>query len=149
IIDATVHLIDHPEATADDLMQFVRGPDFPPGATILGRGGIIEAYRTGRGSVRMRAVAEIDEMRNGRQRIVVTEIPYQTAVEVIGAKVAELVEERRIEGVSDVKNTSSGVTVRLEIELKRDANAQVVLNQLYKNTPMQSNFAVNMLALVD
>jgi DNA gyrase subunit A len=149
VIDATVHLIEHPDATPDDLMQFVHGPDFPTGATILGRSGTIEAYRTGRGSIRMRAVAEIEDMRNGRQRIVVTQIPYQTSVEVIGSKIAELVEERRIEGVSDVKNTSSGVTVRLEIELKRDANAQVVLNQLYKNTPMQSNFAVNMLALVD
>jgi DNA gyrase subunit A len=149
VIDATIHLIDHPEATPDDLMQFVLGPDFPTGATILGRAGILEAYRTGRGSVRMRAVAEIEETRTGRQRIVVTEIPYQTSVEVIGAKVAELVEERRIEGVADVKNTSSGDTIRLEIDLKRDANAQVVLNQLYKNTPMQSNFAVNMLALVD
>jgi DNA gyrase subunit A len=149
VIDATLHLIDHPEATTEDLMQFVQGPDFPTGATILGRNGILECYRTGRGSIRMRAVAEIDENARGGQRIVVTEVPYQTSVEVIGTKIAELVNERRIEGIRDVRNESAGDTTRLVVELKRDANAQVVLNQLYKHTPMQSSFAANMLALVD
>ncbi len=149
VIDAVLHLIDNPEATTEDLMQFVTGPDFPTGATILGRNGINESYRTGRGSIRMRAVAEIDESTRGGQRIVVTEIPYQTSVEVIGTKIAELVNERRIEGIRDVRNESAGDTTRLVIELKRDANAQVVLNQLYKHTPMQSSFAANMLALVD
>jgi DNA gyrase subunit A len=149
VIDATIHLIDHPDATPDDLMQFVQGPDFPTGATILGRVGIAEAYRTGRGSIRMRAVADIDEEHRGGPRIVVTEVPYQTSVEVIGAKIVELVNERRIEGLRDVRNESSGDSTRLVIELKRDANAQVVLNQLYKHTPMQTNFAANMLALVD
>jgi DNA gyrase subunit A len=149
VIDATLHLLDHPDATTEDLMQFVHGPDFPTGATILGRNGIADCYRTGRGSIRMRAVAEIDEDPRGGQRIVVTEVPYQTSVEVIGQKVAELANERRVEGIRDVRNESAGDTTRLVIELKRDANAQVVLNQLYKHTPMQSSFAANMLALVD
>src|SRR4051794_16351139 len=149
IIDATVHLIDHPDATVEDLMQFVTGPDFPTGATILGRAGIAECYRTGRGSIRMRAVAEVEEDRNGAQRITVTELPYQTSVETIAAKIEELVNDRRIDGIRDVRDLSAGDTVGLVIDLKRDANAQVVLNQLYKHTPMQSNFAANVLALVD
>jgi DNA gyrase subunit A len=149
VIDATIHLVDHPDATVEDLMQFVTGPDFPSGATILGRAGIVECYRTGRGSIRMRAVAEVEEDGRGGQRIVVTAVPYQTSVEVIGTKIAELVNERRIEGIRDVRNESAGDTTRLVVELKRDANAQVVLNQLYKHTPMQTNFAANMLALVD
>ncbi len=149
VIDATVHLIDNPEATVEDLMAFVHGPDFPTGATILGRAGIAECYRTGRGSIRMRAIAEIDEDARGGQRIAVTEVPYQTSVEVIGQKIAELVNDRRIEGIRDVRNESAGDTTRLIVELKRDANAQVVLNQLYKHTPMQTSFAANVLALVD
>lgn len=149
LIGATTHLIDNPDATPDDLMRFVTGPDFPTGALILGRSGIQEAYRTGRGSIRMRAVAEVDEDRKGGQRIIVTEVPYQTSVEVIGQKTAELVNDRKIEGIRDVRNESSGVTTRLVIDLKRDANAQVVLNQLYKHTPMQTTFPVHMLALVD
>jgi len=149
IIDATVHLIDNPEATVDDLMQFVQGPDFPTGATILGRAGITECYRTGRGSIRMRAVAEVETDRAGRNHIRVTELPYQTSVEAIAAKIDELVQERRIEGISDIRDLSAGDTTGLVIDLKRDANPQVVLNQLFKYTPMQSNFAANMLALVD
>jgi DNA gyrase subunit A len=149
VIDAVLHLIDNPEATIDDLMQFVTGPDFPTGAQILGVNGINECYRTGRGSIRMRAIAEIDEDSKGAQRIIVTELPYQTSVETIAAKIDELVQERRIEGIRDIRDLSAGDKVGLEILLKRDANAQVVLNQLYKHTPMQTNFAANMLALVD
>ena len=149
VIDAVQHLLDNPEATNQDLMQFVRGPDFPSGALILGRSGIHDAYTTGRGSIKMRAVAEVEETRRGDLRIAVTEVPYQTSVEVIGQKIAELVNDRKIEGIRDVRNESSGDTTRLVIELKRDANAQVVLNQLYKHTPMQTNFPVHMLALVD
>src|SRR5438132_471971 len=149
VVDAVLHLIDHPDASITDLMQFVKGPDFPTGAKILGRSGIHDAYTTGRGSVKMRAVAEIEETRKGDLRIAVTQVPYQTSVEVIGQKIAELVNERRIEGIRDVRNESSGDTTRLVIELKRDANAQVVLNQLYKHTPMQTSFAANVLALVD
>src|SRR5829696_8160960 len=149
VIDAVQHLIDNPDATVTDLMHFVKGPDFPTGAKILGRGGIHDAYTTGRGSVKMRAVADIEEDRKGGMRIVVTEVPYQTSVEVIGQKIAELVNDRKIEGIRDVRNESSGDSTRLVIELKRDANAQVVLNLLYKHTPMQTNFPVHMLALVD
>jgi len=148
IIDAVVHLIDHPDATPDDLMAYVKAPDFPTGARILGHGGLRDAYRTGRGSVKMRAVADITEHR-GSHRIVVTEVPFQTSVETIGTTIARLVNEKRIEGIRDVRNESSGDTVRLVVELKRDANPQVVLNQLWKHTPMQTNFAVHMLALVD
>ena len=149
LIDATVHLIDNPDSTPDDLMKFVLGPDFPTGALILGKSGIQDAYRTGRGSVKMRAVAEIEEGKRDTQRIVVTQVPYQTSVEVIGQKLAELVNDRRIEGIRDIRNESSGDTIRLVVDLKRDANSQVVLNQLYKHTPMQTNFPVHMLALVD
>jgi DNA gyrase subunit A len=150
VIDAALHLIDHPDATVDDLTQFVKGPDFPTGAQILGRSGILDAYRTGRGSIKLRAVAEIQEDRRGGLAIVVTEVPYQTSVEVIGQKIAELVNDRKIEGIRDVRNASSGSGgIQLVVDLKRDANAQVVLNQLYKHTPMQTNFAVHMLALVD
>ena len=149
LIDATTHLIDHPDATPDDLMQFVQGPDFPTGALILGRSGIQEALRTGRGSIKMRAVAEIEEDKKGGQRIIVSELPYQTAIGVVATKIAELVNDRKIEGIRDLRNASAGETTELVIELKRDANAQVVLNQLYKHTPMQTNFPVHMLALVD
>ena len=148
VIDATLHLIDHPDADVRALMEFVHAPDFPTGAQILGRLGIQELYATGRGSIKVRAVAEIEEHRGG-QRIVVSEIPYQTSADVIGHKIAELVNERRIDGVRDVRNESAGDTIKLVVDLKRDANAQVVLNQLYKNTPMQTNFAAHMLALVD
>src|SRR3954469_11275599 len=149
ILDATQPLIEHPDAAPDDLMAFVRPPDFPTGGLILGQAGARDVYRTGRGSIKMRAIAEIDEGRKGEQRIVVSEVPYQTSVEVIGAKIADLVNERKIEGIRNVRNESAGDSVRLVVELKRDANAQVVLNQLYKHTAMQTNFAVHMLALVD
>ncbi|MDQ1379987.1 MAG: gyrase subunit, partial [Actinomycetota bacterium] len=149
VINATLHLIDNPDATVEDLMRFVTGPDFPTGAMILGRAGIAECYRTGRGSIRMRATAEIEEGPNGAQRILVSQLPFQTSVESIGAKVGELVNDRRIEGIRAVTDLSAGDTVGLVIDLKRDANAQVVLNQLYKHTPMQTNFAANMVSLVD
>jgi DNA gyrase subunit A len=149
VIDACVYVLDNPDAKPNDLMRFVKGPDFPTGALILGRDGIKDAYRTGRGSIKMRAVTDIEEGRRGEGRIVVTEVPYQTSVEVIGQKTAELVNERKVEGIRDVRNESAGDTTRLVIELRRDANPQVVLNQLYKHTPMQSSFPVNMLALVD
>jgi DNA gyrase subunit A len=149
LIGATMHLIDNPEATPDDLMEFVKGPDFPTGALILGRSGIQEALRTGRGSIRMRAVAEIEEDKKGGQRIVVSELPYQTSISAIAVRIVELVNDRKIEGIRAVENLTAKGVMRLEIDLKRDANAQVVLNQLYKQTPMQSNFPVHMLALVD
>ncbi len=148
VIDATLYLIDHPDATPDDLMQFVKGPDFPTGGLILGRAGIIDAYRTGRGSIRMRGRSEIVQGRTSDE-IVVTELPYQVSVATVATKIAELVDSRQIEGIRDVKNLSSGEDTRLVIYLKRDANANIVLNNLYKHTPLQTNFAVNCVALVD
>jgi DNA gyrase subunit A len=148
VIDATLHLLANPEATSDDLMVFVKGPDFPTGAQILGRQGILDAYRTGRGSVKMRAVAEIEET-NKDVRIVVTEFPYEVSVESIEEKIYDLVKNGDLDGISAVQNDSAGRKARLVIRLKRDANANVVLNKLYKNTSLQTTFAVNMLALVD
>jgi len=148
VIDATVHLLDHPDATSDELMQFVKGPDFPTGAQILGRQGILDAFRTGKGSIKMRAVVEVEEER-GTTRIVVGDIPFQTSVEVIEQKIGELANSGVLEGISDVQNDSAGKRPRLVIALKRDANANVVLNNLYKHTPLQTNFAVNVVALVD
>jgi len=148
VVDATVHLLEHPDATPDDLMQFVKGPDFPTGAQILGRQGILDAYRTGRGSIKMRAVAEIEESKDAT-RIVVTELPYQTSVGVISQKIDDLVKTGDVDGIAEVLDSSAGKKTRLVIRLKRDANANVVLNKLYKHTPLQTSFGVNTLALVD
>ncbi len=149
VIDATIHLIDNPEATSDDLMHFVKGPDFPTGASILGRAGIMDAYRTGRGSVKMRATALIEENKRGTTEIVVTELPYQTSCSAIAARIQELVDGGDLDGIADVNDGSSGGETELVITLKRDANANVVLNKLYKLTQLQANFAINMVALVD
>jgi DNA gyrase subunit A len=148
VADAVMYMLEHTEATPDELMQFVKGPDFPTGAQILGRQGILDAYRTGRGSIKLRAVAEIDDS-HGATRIVVTDLPFQTSVEGIEQKIHDLVSSRVIEGISGVDNASSGGETRLVITLKRDANANVILNNLFKHTPMQVNFAVNTVALVD
>src|SRR3954451_4210934 len=148
VIDATIHLIDHPDATPEDLMHFVKGPDFPTGGLILGRSGILDAYRTGRGSIRMRARAEIEETKKGPV-IVVTEIPYQTSPGTILAKIADLVNSRELEGVRDANDESAKGKTRLVISLKRDATANIVLNNLFKHTPLQTSFGVNMVALVD
>jgi DNA gyrase subunit A len=148
VIDATLHLLANPSATPDDLMKFVKGPDFPTRAQILGRQGILDAYRTGRGTVKLRAVAEIEET-NRDTRIVVTEFPYEVSVESIEEKIYDLVKSGEIDGIAAVQNDSAGRQARLVVRLKRDANANVVLNKLYKNTALQTTFAVNMLALVD
>ncbi|MDQ1374508.1 MAG: gyrase subunit [Actinomycetota bacterium] len=148
VIDATVHLIDNPEATPDDLMGFVKGPDFPTGGLILGRAGIIDAFRTGRGSIKMRARAEIEDTKKGPV-IVVTEIPYQTSVGNIAGKIADLANAREIDGIRNVNDESAKGKTRLVIELKRDAVANVVLNNLFKHTPLQTSFGVNFVALVD
>jgi DNA gyrase subunit A len=148
VIDATVHLIDNPDATPDELMQFVKGPDFPTGATLMGRQGILDAYRTGRGSIRMRAVAEIEEgARN--DMVVVTALPYQVSPSQVLTKIKELVENKVLDGVADLNDASAGGKVRIEIKLKRDAPSLVVLNNLYKHTPLQTSFAINAVALVD
>ncbi len=149
VIDATLHLIDNPEATPDDLMKFVTGPDFPTGGFILGRAGIQDAYRTGRGSIKTRAKAVIEENRAGRMEILVTELPYQTSCSSIAARIQELVDGGELEGIADVNDGSAGGKTSLSILLKRDANANVVLNNLYKMTSLQSSFPVNMVALVD
>ncbi|MFZ0664385.1 MAG: DNA gyrase subunit A, partial [Acidimicrobiales bacterium] len=148
ISDAVTYMLEHPEATSDELMQFVKGPDFPTGAQILGRQGILDAYRTGRGSIKLRALAEIDES-HGATRIIVTDLPFQTSVEAIEQKIHDLVNSRVIEGISSADNASAGGETRLVITLKRDANANVILNNLFKHTPMQVNFSVNTVALVD
>jgi DNA gyrase subunit A len=148
VIDATLHLIDNPDADNVALMQFVQGPDFPTGGLILGRAGIQDAYSTGRGSIRMRGVAEIEETSRG-SRIVVSQIPYQTSVEGIEQKAAEAVEAKTIAGIREIRNESAKGETRLVFELKKDAPALVILNNLYKHTPLQTNFAVNMVALVD
>ena len=149
VIDATIHLIDHPDATAEDLMQFVKGPDFPTGGFILGRQGIMDAYRTGRGSIKMRAKAEIVETKRGGTAIVVTELPYQVSPRSVLTRIKELVDARDLDGIRDANDSSAKGLTRLEIDLKRDANANVVLNNLYKHTPLQTSFGVNMVALVD
>src|SRR6202043_4204914 len=121
-------------------MKIVKGPDFPTGALILGKQGIKDAYTTGRGSIKMRAVAEIEEGRRGEQRIVVTQVPYQTSIEVIGQKTAELVNDRKIEGIRDVRNESAGVTNRLVVWLRRDTNPNHVTNHVFKPTPIPTSF---------
>ena len=148
VIDATLHLIDNPEATVTDLMEFVQGPDFPTGGLIMGRAGLTSAFMTGRGSIRIRARAEIIE--DGRNtQIVVTEIPYQTSVENIEQKIADAVDRKIIDGIRELRNESAKGETRFVIELKRDAPANVVLNNLFKHTPLQSSFAANIVALID
>ncbi len=147
-------LLSNPESTVEErqtaLMELVRGPDFPTGALIVGRKGIEDAQRTGRGSITMRAVVTVDEDKRGRQILVVTELPYQVNPDNLLLRIAELVGDAKLTGISDVRDDSSSRTgMRLIIELKRDAVAQVVLNQLYKHTQLQDNFGANMLALVD
>ncbi len=150
VIDAVVHFIEHPESKSKDLMKFVKGPDFPTGAIVLGRDGFRDAYETGRGSIKVRAVCSIEEAPNGRQRIVVTELPYQVNKARLAEKIADLVRAGRLKDVADVKDHSSGREgMRLVVELKRGANPQVVLNQLYKHTQLQDSFGVIMLSLVD
>ena len=149
IIDATQHLLAHPEATPDELMEFVKGPDFPSGCLIMGRAGILDAFRTGKGSIRLRGKAEIEEGPR-TDYIVVTSLPYQVSPNQFITKVKELVDNRELDGIADLNDESSGKTgMRIVLKLKRDAPALVILNNLYKRTPLQSNFAVNTVALVD
>ncbi len=149
VIDGLVMLIDEPDTTVDELMKVIKGPDFPTGAMIMGTDGIKAAFRTGRGKIQLRAVANIEETTRGRQRIVVTEIPYQVNKANLIEKIAELVRDKKIEGISDLRDESDREGMRIVIELKRDANPNVVLNNLYKQTQLQTTFGVIMLALVD
>nr|WP_122050679.1 DNA gyrase subunit A [Asaia bogorensis] len=149
VIDATLALIENPEATLDDLMKIIPGPDFPTGGIIMGRRGIRQAFETGRGSVPMRARAEIEDIRKDRQAIIVTEIPYQVNKATLQEKIADLVRAKEIEGISDIRDESDRSGMRIVIELKRDATPEVVLNQLYRFTQLQTSFSVNCLALDD
>jgi DNA gyrase subunit A len=148
-INATIHLIYDPDASVSDLMQYVKGPDFPTGGIVIGAAGISAAYNTGRGKIVTRAKAEIDEFKAGRQRIIVTEIPYQVNKAALITRIAELVQEKVIEGISDIRDESDKSGMRIVIELKKDVNANVILNRLYKHTQMQDTFGVIMIALVD
>ncbi len=148
-IEATCHLIDHPDATVDELMQIMPGPDFPTGAVIMGSDGIRKAYETGRGSITVRAKAHVESTKTGRNRLVFTEIPYQVNKGTLQEKIAQLVNEKRIEGISDMRDESTQKGIRLVIELKKGIIPQVVLNNLYKYTSLQSTFGVNNLALVN
>ena len=147
VIDATTALLANPELEFEDLLQYIHGPDFPTGGIILGRGGLRSAFATGRGSVAIRARANVEEIRKDRYAIVVTEIPYQVNKSNLVEKIAELVREKRVEGISDIRDESNREGMRIVIELKRDAVADVVLNQLYRFSPLQTSFGVNMVAL--
>ncbi len=147
ILDACCALIDNPELNFEELIRYVPGPDFPTGALILGRNGIYAAYQTGRGSITMRGKTSIETLRENRQAIIITEIPYQVNKARLVERIAELVKEKVIEGISDLRDESDREGIRIVIELKRDTVADVVLNLLYRHTPLQSNFSANMLAL--
>ena len=149
VIDGVVMMIDNPDLSCDDLMKVIKGPDFPTGGLIKGDSGIKDMYRTGRGSIVVRAKATIENIDASRQRIVVTEVPYMVNKARMLEKIAELVRDKKIEGISDLRDESDRRGIRVVIDLKRDANARVVLNQLYKHTQMQSTFGAIMLALVD
>src|SRR5919202_2344572 len=157
VVDALHHLIENPEATVDDLMQFIHGPDFPTGGLVMGyekdREGLVinnikHAYATGRGRVLVRARATFEEAPSGRTQIIVTELPYQVNKAVLQERIAELVREKKLDGVAAMQDESDRTGMRLVIEVKRDANPRTVLNQLYKHTTMQQAFGYNMLALV-
>lgn len=147
IIDATLALIARPDMTLDDLLDYVPGPDFPTGGTILGRAGIRSAFETGRGSVIIRAKAEIEDIRKDRKAIIVTEIPYQVNKATLQERIADLVRTKQVEGISDIRDESDRSGMRIVIEIKREATPEVVLNQLYRFTQLQTSFGVNMLAL--
>jgi len=149
VVDAAIHLSEHPEATTKDLLHFIPGPDFPTGGIIYDKKGIEEAYSTGRGSITMRALAEIEERKAGSFQIIVTEIPYQVNKSDLITKIAELAQEKRLEGIRDLRDESDREGLRIVIELKNDAAPQKVLNQLYQYTELQKNFYFNMLALVN
>jgi len=154
IISAAVKVIDNKieenrETTIEELMEIVKGPDFPTGAQILGRRGINDAYRTGRGKIKVRGVTDIEVMPNGKSRIVITELPYMVNKALLIQKMVELVKDKRIEGITDIRDESSREGMRVVVEIRKDANANVILNQLYKHTQLQDTFGVIMLALVD
>lgn len=147
--DAICAYIDNPDITTEELMEYIKGPDFPTGGIIMGRQGIVDAYNTGRGRVVIRAKAEIEEIENGREAIVVTEVPYMVNKADMLARISEMVRDKKIEGISDIRELTSREGIRIEFIIKRDANASVVLNTLYKYTALQSSFSINNVALVN
>ncbi|TWG59379.1 DNA gyrase subunit A [Aminobacter sp. J44] len=147
LVNGCIALIDNPEIELPELMEHIPGPDFPTGGIILGRAGIYSSYQTGRGSIIMRGKVHIEEMRNDREAIIITEVPYQVNKATMIEKMAELVRDKRIEGISDIRDESDRQGYRVVVELKRDANAEVILNQLYRYTPLQTSFGANMVAL--
>ena len=149
VIGACICVLDNPDATLSDLMEHVKGPDFPTRGIIMGRSGIRAAYATGRGRLMVRARHEFEEFNNGRTRIVITELPYQVNKRLLIKAIADQVEDKRLEGISDIRDESDRNGMRMVIELKRDANPQVVLNRLFAQTQLQTTFAINMLALVE
>ena len=149
VIDATIRLIDDPDTSTSDLMKIVRGPDFPTAGLIIGREGIRDAYRTGRGSIKMRARTAIEQRPNGKSRIVVTELPYQVNKARLIEKIADLVREKTVEGITDLRDESDREGMRIVIDLRKDITPQIVLNQLFKHTQLQDSFGVNMIALVN
>ena len=154
VIKAVLKIIDNrvledKDTTIDELMEIIKGPDFPTGATILGKSGIEEAYRTGRGKIRVRAVSEINTLPNGKTEIIITELPYMVNKALLIQKIAELVKDKKIDGITGIIDQSNMQGIRVSIELRRDVNANVILNQLYKHTQLQDTFGVNMLALVN
>lgn len=149
VIDAVIELIDNEDATVEDLMKHVQGPDFPTGAYIMGRSGMLNAYRTGRGRVIQRAKTEIEEIQGGKNRIVIKEIPYQVNKARLVEKIAELVKDRKIDGITDLRDESNREGIRVVIETRRDVNVNIVLNNLFKHSQLQQSFPINMLAIVD
>ena len=149
VIDATVHYIDNRDCTTEDLMEHIAGPDFPTGAMIIGTEGIKEAYRTGRGKVRVRARAEIEELPKGKQQIVITEIPFQVNKSRLVERIADLVRDKKVEGISDLRDETNRHGIRVVIELKRDVNANIILNNLYKHSQLEETFSIINLAIVD
>ena len=149
VIDATVHYIDNRDCTTEDLMEHIAGPDFPTGAMIIGTEGIKEAYRTGRGKVRVRARAEIEELPKGKQQIVITEIPFQVNKSRLVERIADLVRDKKVEGISDLREETNRHGIRVVIELKRDVNANIILNNLYKHSQLEETFSIINLAIVD
>ncbi|MDR5658918.1 DNA gyrase subunit A [Serpentinicella sp. ANB-PHB4] len=149
VIDGVTALMDNPEIEVEELMDHIKGPDFPTGATITGKEGMIEAYKTGRGKVKVRANATIEEINKGKQQIIVTEIPYQVNKSKLIEKIADLVRDKKVEGISDLRDESDRTGMRIVIELKRDANANVVLNKLYKHSQLADTFSIIMIALVN
>ncbi|HSX07953.1 MAG TPA: DNA gyrase subunit A [Candidatus Saccharimonadales bacterium] len=149
LIDATIHQINNPEATLDDLLQYIKGPDFPTGGVVYGKDSMRTAYATGRGGVVVRGIAEIIEGAKGRHQIIITEIPYALNKESLVVKIADLVKEKKVNGISDIRDESARGNVRIVIDLKKDAYPKKLLNQLYKLTPLQTSFHYNMMALVD